>query len=409
MTIQAITSEEMTARRAAVMTALDGSVAVVFASDPSAAHAGGFRPHPHFEYLTGIIDEPGALLILDPGSLDPRRRVMLFLQPRNPEAEHWDGYRDPINAAMRTATGIDAIYRLGSFPTFLNQAVRRSKSLACLHPFALHTQPPSPDLALFNEVCQRICGTQIVDRTEVLANLRATKSESEIAIIQQAVDITATGYDAVMRSVKPGMNESDVQTCIEHAYLVNGGQGPAYDSIVGAGINSTVLHYIANNQPIADGDLICIDSGTRLGSCNGGYAADITRTIPANGKFTDRQREIYEIVLEAELAAIAIARAGVTFTELNQAARGVIEKAGYGNYLVHGIGHHLGLEVHDITPEGPLKAGAIITIEPGIYLPDEKIGIRIEDDILITDSGSKNLSEAIPKSIDDIERLMADR
>ena len=128
-----------------------------------------------------------------------------------------------------------------------------------------------------------------------------------------------------------------------------------------------------------------------------------------NGKFTDRQREIYEIVLEAELAAIAIARAGVTFTELNQAARGVIEKAGYGDYLVHGIGHHLGLEVHDITPEGPLKAGAIITIEPGIYLPDEKIGIRIEDDILITDSGSKNLSEAIPKSIDDIERLMADR
>ena len=143
------------------------------------------------------------------------------------------------------------------------------------------------------------------------------------------------------------------------------------------------------------------------GAVFGGYAADVTRTVPVNGTFSKRQREIYELVLEAEMAAIEAIRPGVTFTELDDAARGVITGAGYGDYFIHSIGHHLGLETHDATPDGPLEPGAVVTIEPGVYIHDEKIGVRIEDDVLVTETGSQTLSAKIPKSVADIEKAMS--
>ncbi|HWB20431.1 MAG TPA: M24 family metallopeptidase, partial [Phycisphaerales bacterium] len=176
----------------------------------------------------------------------------------------------------------------------------------------------------------------------------------------------------------------------------------AFNTIAGAGLNSTVLHYRANDQPVRDGDLICIDSGAKWQ----GYSADITRTVPANGKFTKRQREVYEIVLEAQLAAIAAVRPNATIASIDAAARKVIINAGLGDAFIHGTGHHLGLETHDSNPDQPLKPGCVITIEPGIYLPDEKIGIRIEDDVLVTKSGREVLSAAIPKKSKDIESAM---
>jgi Xaa-Pro aminopeptidase len=220
--------------------------------------------------------------------------------------------------------------------------------------------------------------------------------------MRQAIDITARGYEAALKTIRPGLTEFDVQEAIEHAYRTNGARGTAYRTIAGTGFNATVLHYHANDQPLADGDLICIDSGSEYL----GYASDITRTFPVNGKFTPRQKEIYEIVLKAELAAIAVAKAGATFAQIDKAARDIIVKAGFGDSFIHGIGHHLGLEVHDITPAGPLPEGAVITIEPGIYLPDERIGIRIEDDILIGKGKSTVLSAMIPKTVTEIEKAM---
>ena len=237
----------------------------------------------------------------------------------------------------------------------------------------------------------------------MLAVMRASKSKAEAKLMQCAADITATGYSAVLKGLKVGQTEFDVQEMLEHGYRSNGSRRAAYHTIAGGGFNATVLHYHGNHAPLADGDLILIDSGADFM----GYACDVSRTFPVNGKFTKRQREIYDIVLKAQLAAIAATKAGVTFAAIDKAARDVISKAGYADAFFHGTGHHLGLEVHDITPDGPIPEGAVITIEPGIYLPSENFGVRIEDDILVTKkAGGVNLTAAIPKSVDAIERAM---
>jgi Xaa-Pro aminopeptidase len=184
-----------------------------------------------------------------------------------------------------------------------------------------------------------------------------------------------------------------------------GGSGPAYNSIVGSGVNGTVLHYHANSETLEDGDLIVIDAGARYT----GYAADITRTFPVSGKFTKEQREQYELVLKAQRASIAACRPGATMAEINDATIKIFEKAGVRDHYPHGIGHHLGLEVHDIDPDEPLKAGAIVTIEPGLYFRESGSGVRIEDDILITKDGRRNLSSMIPKTVEEIESVMAAR
>ncbi len=402
MPTKSIPLTEFALRRTKLLTSLKGAAALVFAGAHRNPLTDEYRPHPHFEYLTGIVDEPNAVLLLDPSNKIQSRQTMLFLSPLNPEVDKWDGYRSEINKALRDSIGIHTIFRSEALGRWLTAAVKRSKRAACLHPFADYNQAVTPDLELFNKVAQRIPGVAIDDHTETLAKMRAVKSKNEVAMIQRAIDITAAGYKAMFKGVKPGMNEFAVQELLEHGYRTNGSRGPAYGTIAGAGLNSTVLHYQANDQTVSKGDLICIDSGARFG----GYGADITRTVPASGKFTKPQREIYEIVLKAELAAIKAVKPGVTIARVDKAARDIINKSGFGDYFIHGIGHHLGLETHDITPDAPLRQGAVITIEPGIYIPDEKLGVRIEDNILITREGVKNLSSKIPKTIAAVEKAM---
>ncbi len=394
---------EYAARRKKLRTALKKSIGVIFAGEHNAHLPEAYRPHPHFEYLTGVVDEPGAILVLDPGSPVEARRDMLFLRPLNPEQEKWDGLRLEITKALRDKVGVKTVYRTTHMPRFLTDIARRAKSFACLHPLAQYDQPVSSDLELFRKIAERIPGCEIIDGADVFAKLRSVKSKNEVAMLQRAVDITRVGFETAIAMTKPGMNEFDVQENLEHAYRSNGSRGTAFDTIAGSGVNSTVLHYGANDKTVEDGDLICMDSGALFG----GYGADITRTFPANGKFTKRQKEIYNIVLKAENAAIAAVKPGVTLAKLDAVARAIITKAGYGDYFIHAIGHHLGLETHDITPEGPIKEGAVITIEPGIYIPEEGIGVRIEDDILVTKAGHRNLSAKIPKTAAAIERLMA--
>ncbi len=402
MPIESIPLNEYATRRTKLLTSLKRAAALVFAGSHTNPLTDEYRPHPHFEYLTGIVAEPNAVLLLDPTNAIEARRAMLFLAPLNPEVDKWDGYRLEINKALRDKIGFKTIFRTDALGRWLTAAVKRSKRVACLHPFADYNHTVTPDLEVFRKVTQRIPGVTIDDHTETIAKMRAVKSKNEVAMIQRAIDITAAGYDAMFKGVRPGMNEFAVQELLEHGYRSHGSRGPAYGTIAGAGLNSTVLHYRANDQTIAKNDLICIDSAARFG----GYGADITRTVPASGKFNKRQREVYEIVLKAELAAIRAVKPGVTFARVDNAARDIITKAGYGDYFIHGIGHHLGLETHDITPDAPLKQGAVITIEPGIYIPKEKLGVRIEDNILITRDGSRNLSSKIPKTIAAVERAM---
>ncbi len=400
--LPSIPVEEFARRRQKARTALRGGVGVIFAGEHDAHLPTPFRPHPHFEYLTGVVDEPDAVLVLDSKGPVEARRDMLFLRPLNPELEKWDGFRAELGTDLRERTGFKALFRTTHLPRFLADIARRAKTLSCLHPFAWHTQPVSPDLALFRQLAERIPGIEIDDCTDALATLRGTKSTAEVKMIQHAVDITRGGFDAVFASIEPGQSEFDVQETIEHTYRTSGSRGPAYGTIAGSGFNSTVLHYAANCETLQDGDLICIDSGAQFG----GYGADITRTLPLNGPFTKRQRAIYDVVLKALTAPTRAAAPGVTLGKLDALARAVITKAGYGDYFIHSIGHHLGLETHDVTPDGALKPGAVITIEPGIYIPEENLGVRLEDDVLITKNGYRNLSAKIPRTAAEIEQVM---
>jgi len=404
MPVDCIAPSEFAQRRARLRKLLKNSVGLIFAGEYDTHSDAPFRPHRHFEYLTGITDEPSAVLLLDPAHPVESRREMIFLRPLNPELEKWDGLRLEITAALRERLGITAVFRHDKLPQFLLEAARRSKSLACLYPLANHAQPISADLAMFKKIAERVPGVAIEDRSDEIPLMRFVKSKAELAMLNRALEITAKGFHAVLRSLKPGLNEFDVQETLEHTYRTNGSRSLSFPPIAGGGINSTVLHYRSNDQPLKDGDLICIDSGTKWA----GYSADITRTFPVNGKFTKRQREVYSVVLKAQLAAIKAVRVGARMSVVDAAARKVITDAGFGDYFIHGIGHQLGLDTHDSTPLGdlPLREGCVVTIEPGVYIPEEKMGIRIEDDVVAVKGGCKVLGPAIPKTIEQIERAM---
>jgi Xaa-Pro aminopeptidase len=398
-----ISPAEYRARRERVLKALGKSVGLVLAGEGAPPLMGFWQPASHFNYLTGIRDEPGAAVLFDPANEDPRKRCILFLKPLNPELEAWDGYREEISQSLKEKTGFDTVMRTLALPRMLTGAARQRKSVACLHPFSVYEAPVSPDLALFRKLSERIPGLAITDQTDLLSSLRAVKSRAEVALIERALAATGAGYEAIRRTLRPGVTEKDIQRAAEYAFVEAGGSGPAYNSIVGTGKNATVLHYMANTATCRPGELVVIDAGAAFE----GYASDITRTYPVSGTFTKEQRRFYDLVLDAQEAAIGAVRPGRFMHEVDAAARRVFEKAGVADRFIHGIGHQLGLEVHDATPDGPLKPGMVVTIEPGLYFPTLGLGIRIEDDILVTERGGKNLSGHIPKRAKEVERRQA--
>ena len=393
--VESISTQEFAGRRAQLLRALarERAIGLVCAGDADHSLTSAWRPNPNFEYLTGVTDEPGAILLLDPQHPVAARRQQLYLRPLDPEVERWDGFRAPVDSALKSRYGIASIFRTSYFPRLLLECAKRSRRLACLHPLAAHTAPVSPDLAILRESAARIPGASIIDLSAQLPAMRAVKSPGEVAMIARAAEITAHGFAAAARAAKPGANEFDVQEAAEHGYKTAGATSTAYRSIAGTGFNATVLHYHANRATIKEGDLLVLDSGASYG----GYAADVTRTFAVSGKFTARQRLVYDTVLKAQAAAIRACRPGATMAAVDAAARKVISAAGFADSFIHGIGHHLGLEVHDADPQSPLEPGMVVTIEPGIYIPEESLGVRIEDDILITKGAPKNLTAAIPK------------
>jgi Xaa-Pro aminopeptidase len=238
----------------------------------------------------------------------------------------------------------------------------------------------------------------------LIAEMRRVKDDWEVEQIQRAVDITGKGILAAMKSVEPGMMEFQLQSILEHAYELEGAQFRGFSTILAAGASATVLHYGANDQPINDSGLVLIDTGAAWNH----YTADITRTFPVNGTFSERERELYELVLKASDAAIARVRVGADHeNDIQMTAENIIDEAGYGEYFIHGIGHFVGLDVHDAGDyRRPLKEGVVLTVEPGIYIPEEGIGIRIEDVVLVTSDGPVVLSRGIPRTIKEIEAAM---
>jgi Xaa-Pro aminopeptidase len=389
-------------RRATVLKALKGAAAVVFAGEGGPPLVGKWRPDAHFLYLTGLANEAGAAVLFAPTAESPKNRCVLFLRPLNPERERWDGYREQIGAALKERTGFRAVLRSDSLPAALTGAARHGKRLACLHPFSVYPAAVSPDLAAFGKVTERVPGVKVEDRTNLLPLLRAMKSPAELRLMRKAIAVTAAGYAAAMKAIRPGVSEDRIAQVLERTYREEGARGVAFNTIAGSGLSTTVLHYMDNSAVLRRGDLLLIDSGAEY--C--GYAADVTRTYPVSGRFTPEQREVYQVVLRAQSAAIKAARVGATMSAVDDAARKVIERAGYGDAFIHGIGHQLGIQVHDATPDGPLKAGMVVTVEPGVYLPERRLGVRIEDDVLIKRKGNEVLTDAIPKTVAEVEAAL---
>ena len=379
------------ARRAKLMDRLGGCVGVLRSVPDDTLGL-----DPYFYYLTGVT-EPGAVLVLA-----PRERVYkttLLLTPRDAEAEIWEGYREPMSAALRGRYGVDQVARTrGGAPRQLTRALRHTSCYAELR--AAFDHEPGLDDKVAGPLFEAF-ETRTVQRWQQLERLRAVHDAPEIARLEEAIRITFAGQAAAVRTMAAGATERVVKGAIEAGFYGAGGTGLAFETIVGSGPNGAVLHWGAEDRVIAEGDLAVVD----IGASFGGYAADITRTYPVSGRFSDEHRRIYEIVLEAQNAAIAAVRPGVTLEELHRIAERVIVDAGYE--LPHSIGHFVGLEVHDVGDTGaPLEAGMVITVEPGVYL-EGKFGVRIEDMVLVTPRGHRLMSEGLPREPDAVQAWMA--
>lgn len=396
-----------------------------------------FRQDSDFWYLTGF-PEPDAVAIIDPASKTP---YTLYVRPRDLEMETWFGRRQGTEGAVKNY-GADRAFSIDKFGDDLAKLLDGHEKL--YYRFAVDKALDQKILEYLTTQRVRRLKTAypphtIVDPTIIIGEMRLHKNEEEVSMMQRAADIAAEAHVLAMKKVKPGMNEFQVESLIEAYMREKGASGVAYNSIVGAGDNATILHYVENNMPLKDGDLILIDAGAEYQ----GYASDITRTFPVNGKYSKAQREIYDVVLDVQEQCIEYTKTGNTvkkrqelsielLTEgmkklglLKGKTKDLIKKKEYMKYYMHGVGHYLGLDVHDagryFTDQGaknskPFAPGMVLTVEPGLYIPpDDKsapskyrgIGVRIEDDVLVTEDGNLNLTSKVPKDPDGIEALMA--
>jgi Xaa-Pro aminopeptidase len=413
-------SEEYQARRAKLMSAKDGPV-VIFGytghEDPSEVAI--FFQEPYFYYLSGH-DEPGAALVLVPappsGKTFDGPREILYLPSRDPAEEKWEGPKlGPDDAGIAEKTGFRAVEPFAKLHEDL-------VNLAKIYPRFYTLLPPKQEDGyphLTNSLAQIRQALPQADIEDVTANLdamRQVKSPGELGLLQKAIELSIDAQLDAMRTMRPGLFEYQVAARMKQIHELGGCEREAYAPIVGTGFDSTVLHYSVLDAQIKDGDVVVMDVGGEYG----GYAADITRTVPANGKFTARQHEIYDIVLGAQNAAMAAVKPGAILygekNSLQQIVTDYINSHGHdreghtlGRYYPHGISHHLGLDVHDPGDRTrPLEPGMVVTVEPGIYIPEENLGVRIEDDVLVTSDGFKLLTARLPRTADEIEKIMAE-
>lgn len=364
-----------------------------------------FRQDDYFFYLTGL-EAPDAWLLI---ATQPSgaRESHLFLPARNPRQEAWTGKKLGPGPDAARLTGITRVHPLDSLDRVMGSLRRQT-------PGPLYTVMYSgtADNARIRAWTESSTGIDVRNAVPVLDSLRLVKAPDELTRLRRAIDITADAHRAAMRRVRVGMFEYQIEAIVEYTFRSLGADRVGFPSIVGSGPNSTTLHYDVNRRQTEPGDLVVIDIGAEYGQ----YSADVTRTIPIDGRYTDRQRAIYNLVLGAQQAAIDATRPGVTIGELSGIARQYIEShsgdlcgsQSCNRYFIHGLSHWLGMRVHDVGDYStPLAPGMVITVEPGIYIPGEQLGVRIEDDILVTRTGAEVLSGNAPRAAEDIETLMS--
>ena len=375
-----------------------------------------FRQSNNFYYLTGW-SQPGAALLLLPSS-EPTGapQEILFLPSRNPHEERWTGVKlgpDDPNAPART--GFAEVMAIDKLPIELGKAMKQWNKI-----YALKAGPHSEEGAREEqEQLGRLAPrASVVDVAPEIKKLRMVKSPEEVASIRKATEASIEAHLAAMKAIRPGMYEFEIAALMKYEFERRGCERPAFPPIVGSGLNSTILHYEQNRRQMEAGDLVVLDVGGEYS----GYASDITRTLPVGGRFTPRQREIYKMVLAAQNEALKAARPGASMSRegpnsLHRIALEYLDKEGkrllgepLSQYFIHRLGHHVGLSVHDPGDRNaPLAPGMVITIEPGVYIPEESLGVRIEDMILITENGHELLTRRLPRDPDEIEKLMAER
>jgi len=378
-----------------------------------------FAQEENFYYLTGHNEEGAGLIILPAqkaAGTTASSSEILFLPPRDARKEKWNGVRmAPGDPGIEARTGFAAVEPFLQMRAEVERLAKNYPSFYTVLPYEteLGGYPHEKDVVEWLKLA-----APAVTLKDIRANigaLRQIKGPGELALLHHAIDLSLDAQFAAMKMMRPGLYEYQVGAKMVEVHQMGGSEGEAYAPIVGAGPNSTALHYDQLSRKIEDGDIVVLDVAAQFS----GYAADITRTLPANGKFTPRQREIYDVVLGAQNAALAALKPGMTFCKdksVYKIALDYINSHGkdlhgkpLGPYFIHGLGHHIGLNVHDVGDHcKPFLPGMVVTVEPGIYIPEENLGVRIEDDVLITETGNQLLSERLPRTADEIEKVMAE-
>jgi Xaa-Pro aminopeptidase len=380
-----------------------------------------FAQEENFYYLTGHNEEGAGLVILSAKSSDsapPAQREILYVPAKSPQKEKWNGVRmSPADPGIEARTGFATVKPFAEMRAEVEDLAKTCAPFYTILPYQKELGGYPHEKEVVDWLQQVAPEAKVKDIRQQIGTLRQIKSPSELAFLQRAIDLSLDAHFEAMRMMRPGLYEYQVAAKMIEIHAMGGSEAEGYAPIVGAGPNSTALHYDKLSRKIENGDIVVLDVGAQYS----GYSADITRTLPANGKFTPRQLEIYNIVLGAQNAAMAAIKPGMDMCQkgsksLHKISYDYINSHGkdqhgnpLGQYYIHGLGHNIGLNVHDPGDYcKPLQPGMVVTMEPGIYIPEENLGVRIEDDVLVTETGYKLLSERLPRDPAEIEKIMAE-
>jgi Xaa-Pro aminopeptidase len=414
-------------RRSFVKHLKSKSLAVFNSNDIYPTSADGtlpFKQATDIFHLSGV-DQEESILVIFPDAHKEEHKEMLFLKETNDHIAVWEGAKLNKDQAF-DVSGIKNVFWLTEFNRVFTEVMSHAENVYLNSNEHLRANVETETReARFVKWCKESFPIHTYQRAApIMHQIRAIKSEDEVAVMQIAADITTKGYDRILKYIKPGVMEYELEAEFMHEWLMNRSRGFAYTPIIGSGYNACVLHYIENNDECKDGDLILFDVGCEYGN----YACDVTRCFPVNGKFTDRQKEVYSAVLRVKKASEKLLVPGNNLIDYHKAVGKLMESEliglklitqdevdnedpawpAYKKYFMHGTSHYIGLDVHDVGLwTGKIEAGMVFTCEPGIYIPEENLGIRLEDDLVVTNDGLINLTKHIPIEIEDVEAAMA--
>lgn len=391
----------------------EDAIAIIFAQQSRTGKMPAvFTQKGEFYYLTGL-KIPNAILLMC--KKKERRDTFIFIEQNDPALEVWLGKQTSQNE-VKQISGIDNVLSLDAFTRVLHRYATAVEKGYFDFPYYPIDRVVNEELSVLSKIQSHYPTIKIKKIQPLIASLSTQKTPEEVANIKKAIEITHAGIQSIWKNARPGMMEYELEAYFSFECIRRGERQLAFPPIIASGINATILHYEKNIARIGESDLVLLDLGAKYNE----YCADISRTFPISGKFTERQKEIYNEVLGVQQEMIEYIIPGYTLRQLQQKAveliteallrlRLINQKEEYTKYYMHGVSHHLGLAAHDLSNiNDPLKPNSIITVEPGIYIKEENIGIRIEDDVIITENGCENLSAMIPKKVDEIEKIIAD-